>query len=84
MDGETLVMQLDRAGIAVSSGSACASGSTEPSHVLLAMGVAPEIARGAVRVSIGKDTTAADIDACVAAVAEQVKWMQQTAGAAAW
>ena len=84
MDGETLVMQLDRAGIAVSSGSACASGSTEPSHVLLAMGVAPEVARGAVRVSIGKDTTAADIDACITAVAGQVEWLQRTAGAAAW
>ena len=53
IEGETLVGKLDRAGFAVASGSACASASTEPSHVLAAMGVAPELARGAVRVSLG-------------------------------
>ena len=46
-------MALDRKGFAVASGSACSSDSTEPSHVLLAMGVEPELARGAVRVSFG-------------------------------
>jgi len=53
IEGETLVMALDRKGFAVASGSACSSDSTEPSHVLLAMGVEPELARGAVRVSFG-------------------------------
>jgi cysteine desulfurase len=46
-------MALDRKGFAIASGSACSSDSTEPSHVLLAMGVQPELARGAVRVSFG-------------------------------
>lgn len=54
IEGETLLMALDRAGFAVASGSACSSGSTEPSPVLLAMGVAPELARGAIRVSLGR------------------------------
>ena len=55
IDGETLVIRLDKAGYAVASGSACSSTSTEPSATLLAMGISPEIARGAVRVSLGKD-----------------------------
>lgn len=57
IDGETLVAKLDRAGFAVASGAACSSASPEPSRTLLAMGVAPEIARGAIRVSTGRDTT---------------------------
>ena len=57
LDGETLLMQLDKAGIAVSSGSACSSGKTEPSHVLMAMGVDAELARGAIRISLGRETT---------------------------
>ncbi|HEX5538986.1 MAG TPA: cysteine desulfurase family protein [Methylophilaceae bacterium] len=63
IEGETLVMALDRKGFAVASGSACSSDSTEPSHVLLAMGVAPDLARGAVRVSLAASNTAAQIDA---------------------
>jgi cysteine desulfurase len=59
--GEALLMQLDRKGIAVSSGSACHSGQTEPSHVLLAMGVDEMMARSAIRVSFGKDNTAEDV-----------------------
>ena len=58
IDGETLVGKLDRAGFAVASGAACSSANPEPSHVLLAMNVAPELARGAVRVSLSADTTA--------------------------
>ena len=57
IDGETLVGKLDRAGYAVASGAACSSANPEPSHVLLAMGVAPERARGAVRVSLGAAST---------------------------
>jgi len=62
IDGETLVIELDKAGFAVASGAACSSASTEPSATLLAMGVAPELARGGVRVSLGKDNTPAQVD----------------------
>jgi cysteine desulfurase len=57
-----LLPALDAAGIAVSSGSACRSGATQPSHVLLAMGVPPEVAGPAVRFSLGHETTAAEIE----------------------
>ena len=57
IDGETLVGKLDREGFAVASGAACSSANPEPSHVLLAMNVAPDLARGAVRVSLGPETT---------------------------
>ena len=57
IDGETLVMSLDRKGFAIASGSACSSNSTEPSHVLLAMGIAPDVARGAVRLSFGSNVS---------------------------
>lgn len=67
-EGEALLMQLDRKGYAVSSGSACASGKGEPSHVLLGMGVPREIAGGAIRVSLGRDNTEADVDGFLAAL----------------
>jgi cysteine desulfurase len=69
-DGETLLMQLDRHGFAVSSGSACTSGKAEPSHVLKAMAVPAELATSAVRVSFGKDNVMADVDAFVKALAD--------------
>jgi cysteine desulfurase len=62
IDGETLVMALDRAGFAVASGSACSSGGTDPSPVLLAMGVERELARCAVRVSLGRDNEMSQIE----------------------
>ncbi len=61
-EGETLLMQLDKKGIAVSSGSACHSGQTEPSHVLLAMGVPSNVARSAIRVSFGKDNKPEEVN----------------------
>jgi cysteine desulfurase len=67
-DGETLVMLLDRHGIAVSSGSACAGGAREPSPVLLAMGVDPALATGAVRISLGKDNTEAEVERLLTAL----------------
>lgn len=66
VDGETLVAKLDRAGFACASGSACSSANPEPSHTLLAMGVDPVLARNAVRISLGRDTTADDIERFVA------------------
>jgi cysteine desulfurase len=62
MDGETLVAQLDRAGFAVASGAACSSANAEPSHVLRAMGVEPDLARGALRVSLGVASTTEQVD----------------------
>ncbi|CAL1239888.1 cysteine desulfurase family protein [Candidatus Methylocalor cossyra] len=70
--GEALVMNLDRLGFAVSSGSACASGAGAASPVLLAMGVDPDLARGAVRVSLGKDTRDEDVDRFLAALKKLV------------
>ena len=60
-DGEGLLMLLDREGIAVSSGSACAAGTGEPSPVLLAMGIEPDVARGAIRVGLGPQNTLEEI-----------------------
>lgn len=68
-DGEMAVMELDKRGIAVSSGSACHSGSGQPSHVLLAMGMDAVQARTAVRVSFGMDNSAHDVEALLAALA---------------
>jgi cysteine desulfurase len=64
---ETAVIAFDLEGIAVSSGSACSSGKVQPSHVLQAMGVGPEAAQGAVRLSLGWSTAEADIDRCLQA-----------------
>ncbi|UCC43584.1 MAG: cysteine desulfurase [Candidatus Zixiibacteriota bacterium] len=62
IEGEAVVLNLDLQGVAASSGSACTSGAIEPSHVLVAMGVPPVSAQGAVRFSIGRATTRADLD----------------------
>jgi cysteine desulfurase len=67
LKAETAVIGFDLEGIAVSSGSACSSGKVQPSHVLAAMGFAPEPAKGAVRLSLGWSTTEADIDCCLEA-----------------
>jgi cysteine desulfurase len=67
LKAETAVIGFDLAGIAVSSGSACSSGKVQPSHVLEAMGFGPEIAKGAVRLSLGWSTSDADIDRCLEA-----------------
>lgn len=68
--GATLLGLLDKKGFALSSGSACATGTDEPSHVLLAMGVPQELALGALRVSFGKDNREADVDVLAGALRE--------------
>ena len=62
VESESVLIGLDLAGIAVSSGSACSSGSPEPSHVLLAMGIEPEVCQGALRMSLGRGSTEEEID----------------------
>ena len=62
VEGEALLMRLDLAGVAASSGSACTSGSLDPSHVLLAIGLPHEIAHGSLRLSLGSDTTEEEVD----------------------
>jgi cysteine desulfurase len=62
IEGEAMLLQLDNKGIAVSTGSACSSGSLEPSHVLLSIGLKPEIAHGSLRVTVGRFTTSEDVD----------------------
>ncbi|MBW7995552.1 MAG: cysteine desulfurase [Candidatus Glassbacteria bacterium] len=69
VEGEALLLNLDLAGISCSSGSACASGSLEPSHVLTAMGVSLELAQASVRFSLGRSNTSAQIDRAVDEIA---------------
>lgn len=83
-DGEALVMELDKRGIAVSSGSACHSGSGQPSHVLKAMGLSDDEARSAVRISFGQGNTAEDVDKLLAALRQILDARQQNARAVAW
>ncbi|BAV33989.1 cysteine desulfurase [Sulfuricaulis limicola] len=82
VDGETLLLNLDRAGIAVSSGSACASSHREPSPVLQAMGVDPAVALSAIRVSFGAGNTAQDVEAFIAALTAQMRQLRRMAGRA--
>jgi cysteine desulfurase len=65
VEGDGLLMLLDREGVYASSGSACTSGSLEPSHVLLAMGISPQEALSSLRLTVGKRTTEADVDGAV-------------------
>lgn len=83
IEGETLVMALDRKGFAVASGSACSSDSTEPSHVLLAMGVSPDLARGAVRVSFGGHNTAQQVPNFLDTLKNEILRLKQLTGIAA-
>jgi cysteine desulfurase len=82
VDGETLVMALDRAGYAVASGSACSSDSSDPSPVLMAMGVSPTLAQGAVRVSLGPENTTTEIDGFLEALRAELARMQSMAALA--
>lgn len=73
VEGESLLIMLDMKGICASSGSACTSGSLDPSHVLLAIGLPHEIAHGSLRMTLGEDTTKEDVDTVVDALKEIVR-----------
>lgn len=77
ISGEALVIALDMKGIAVSSGSACSSGSVEPSHVLLAMGLTPGEARSSVRFSFGRYNTAEEVNSLIEAVISAVRQLRR-------
>ena len=70
IDSDAIVIALDLRGFAVSGGAACSSGSTEPSHVLLAIGLSREQARSSIRFSLGRDNTSEQVDALIDAVVD--------------
>jgi cysteine desulfurase len=85
VEGEAVLIQLDLNGVSASSGSACTTGSLEPSHVLTAMGIPTDLARGSLRITIGKDNTLADIDRLLEVlprVVSKLRALAPTAGTA--
>ncbi len=81
VDGTSLLLMLDERGVAVSAGSACAASSPEPSHVLLAIGVPPDLARGSLRISLSAFNTPAEAEYIIRAVKEAVETLRGTAPA---
>ena len=77
IDGEALLLNLDMSGICASTGSACSSGSSEPSHVLLAMGIKDSIARGSLRITFGDENTKEDVDYLVNTLEDAVQKLRQ-------
>jgi len=77
IEGESILFCLDLAGISVSSGSACSSGSLEPSHVLLALGLPEELAHGSIRFSFGKHNTIEEVDYAVETIKDAVKRLRE-------
>jgi cysteine desulfurase len=77
VEGEALVIALDLKGLAVSSGAACSSGAIEPSHVLLAMGLSQQRARGSLRLSLGKQTTKEEVDFAIQIIPETVARLRE-------
>ncbi len=77
VDGEAVIIALDAEGVCASSGSACASQSLEPSHVLVAMGLRPDEARGCVRFSLGADSTEADVEGALAVVPRVIERLRR-------
>lgn len=73
IEGESIMLNLDLQGVCVSTGSACTSGTLEPSHVLTAMGVKPEITQGSIRFSLGEGNTEEEVDYCISILPEIVK-----------
>ena len=78
--GEPLLINLDLAGVAVSTGSACASGNTDPSHVLLAMGIPKDLIEGSLRFSLGYGNTEEDVDHIVGILPDIVARLRAISG----
>lgn len=76
IEGESMLIKLDMAGICASSGSACTSGSLDPSHVLLAIGLPHEIAHGSLRLTLGADTTLEDVDRTVDELKKIIEYLR--------
>lgn len=72
LDAEQVLGKLERAGVVASSGAACTASGTQPSHVLLAMGETPEHAKASVRLSLGRETRAGEIDRTIAAAIQAI------------
>lgn len=79
VESEPLLFLLDQKGVAASAASSCASGALEPSHVLEAIGIAPKLAKGSLRLSLGHTTTEADINGAAAAIVEAVEQLRGSA-----
>lgn len=77
VEGEALLLKLDEKGICVSTGSACSSGSPDPSHVLVAIGLSKELAQGSLRTTFGEDNTIEDVDYLVENIEDAVKILRQ-------
>ena len=76
IEGESLLLLLDEKGISASSGSACTSGSLDPSHVLLAIGRVHDVAHGSLRLTLGRENTPEDVDEIIAAVKDVVAYLR--------
>jgi cysteine desulfurase len=83
VDGETLLLSLDMLGVAASSGSACSTGSMEPSHVLRAIGLDTETARGSLRLTVGKDTSVTEVDRAIESIIDTVARVRTLSAAGA-
>jgi len=80
VEGESILLNLDLLGIAASTGSACTSGSVDPSHVLIAMGLPPEWSHGSLRLTLGKGNTGADVDMLLTALPGIIEKLRNLAG----
>ena len=76
IEGESLLLLLDDKGVCASSGSACTSGSLDPSHVLLAIGRPHEVAHGSLRLTLSEENTAEEVEMIIAAVTEVVQYLR--------
>jgi len=76
VEAESIFLHLDLKGIAASSGSACTTGDPEPSHVLSAMGISPELARGSIRISLGRENTEEEVDYTVSVLKDAIKQLR--------